>query len=64
MKSRLSVVLAERRMKQSELAPLVGVRRQAVCIWCTDKGMAGLTVEKLCRLAQVLGCDPRELFEP
>lgn len=57
-------MLAERRVKKRELADDVGVRPQAVGKWCTDKGMEGLTVGKLCRVADALGCDPRDLFEP
>ena len=64
MKSRLEDMLAERRVKKRELADDVGVRPQAVGKWCTDKGMAGLTVGKLCRVADALACDPRDLFEP
>ena len=64
MKSRLEDMLAERRVKKRELAEDVGVRPQAVGKWCTDKGMEGLTVGKLCRVADALACDPGELFEP
>ena len=64
MKSRLEVVLADRRMKKGELAKSMGVSRQAVSHWVSDRGMSTMTVGRLCRLAEVLGCDPRELFEP
>ncbi len=64
MKSRLEVVLADRRMKKGELAKSMGVSRQAVSHWVSDRGMSTMTLDKLCRLAEVLGCDPRGLFEP
>ena len=64
MRSRLNVVLAEKRVTKTALARELCVHRQSVHVWCTDKGMAGLTVGKLCRVARALGCDPRELFEP
>lgn len=64
MRSRLNVVLAEKRVTKTALARELRVHRQVVYVWSTDKGMVGLTVGKLCRVAQALGCDPRELFEP
>jgi len=64
MKSRLEVVLADRRMKKGELAKSMGVSRQTVSSWVSDRGMSTMTVGRLCRLAEVLGCDPRDLFEP
>ena len=64
MRSRLNVVLAEKRVTKTALARELCVHRQSVHVWSTDKGMAGLTVGKLCRVARALGCDPREVFEP
>ena len=64
MRSRLNVVLAERRVTKTALARELRVHRPSVHVWSTDKGMAGLTVGTLCRVARALGCDPRDLFEP
>jgi DNA-binding Xre family transcriptional regulator len=62
MKSRLNVVLAERRMTKKELAFLMGVSDTTVWRWSTDAGIGSMRLESLERLARAVGCDPKELF--
>lgn len=64
MKSRINEMFARKRVAKSEAAKALGITPTAMSRWCSDKGAEGLTLGKLCRLAEVLGCDPRELFEP
>ena len=63
MRSRLNVVLAERRMSKARLCELMGVSHTTVWRWSTDEHVGEMTVSTLARLADVIGCEPCELFE-
>ena len=63
MRSRVKVVLAERRRKAFEVASALGVARDTVYLWCTDKGIGGLRLRDAERLARELGCRVSDLYE-
>ncbi len=59
---RLSVLRAERRLSQRQLAALAGVRPDTLS--ALERGeSAGIRFETLIRLCDVLGCEPGDLFE-
>ena len=64
MRSRLSAVLADRKVNKSELARRLDVSPCTVSAWCRDDGVGRMSVRTLCAIARAVGCDPRELFEP
>lgn len=63
MRSRLRVVLADRRVTNRELARRLGVSENTVCRWGSDEGIGQASLAALERVASALGCEARELFE-
>ena len=63
MKSRLNVLLAERRITKKQLEHALGASKGTVYNWSTDKGIEGITLRNLSRLAGVLGCRMIDIFE-
>lgn len=63
MKSKLNVVLAERRVTKRELARRLGVRPETVWRWSTDDGIGNVPLERLARIAEALGCGVADLYE-
>lgn len=63
MRSRLKVVLSQRRMKACELADALGVHRETVYKWCTDKGVESMSLGTAKRVAAILGCRVSDIFE-
>lgn len=62
MISRINVLLAERRMRQRELARMLGVTRQTAYRWGTDEGIRSMSLGTAERVAAVLGCRVSDLF--
>lgn len=63
MKSRLNVLLAERRMTKRQVERALGVSKGTVYLWSTDRGIEGITLRNLSRLAEALGCRMADIFE-
>ena len=63
MKSRVNVVLAERRITKRELERRLGLSHSVVWRWTTDEGISSLPLHKLKRMADAIGCDVSELYE-
>lgn len=63
MKSRLNVVLAERRVTKRQVCEALGLSKATVYLWSTDEGIRGVTLGKLERLASLLGCRVADLYE-
>lgn len=63
MRSRVNVLLAERRMQKRELEKRLGLAHSSVWRWTTDEGIASLPISKLQRLADAIGCQMSELYE-
>lgn len=63
MKSRLNVVLAERRMTKRQVCEAMGLSKATVYLWSTDEGIRSVTLGKLARLASFLGCKVSDLYE-
>lgn len=63
MKSRINVLLAERRMTKRALARELGVHEMTVSRWSRDDGIESMSLRELARLAEAVGCDPKDLFE-
>ena len=63
MKSRLNVLLAERRMTKRQLEQALGVSKGTVYLWSTDRGIERTTLRSLSRVADALGCRISDLFE-
>ena len=63
MRSRLKVVLAERRLRQKEVARRLGVDKSSVWRWTTDEGIAQVSLGTLASLARAVGCEVEDLYE-
>lgn len=63
MKSRLNIILAEKRMTKKELAQLSGYSRPTISRWSTDEGVGQMSVRQLHELAAIIGCSPKDIFE-
>lgn len=63
MRSRLKVVLAERRLRQKEVARRLGVDKSSVWRWTTDEGIAQASLGTLASLARAVGCEVEDLYE-
>lgn len=63
MKSKVNVLLAERRMTKSELERKLDLAHSSIWRWTSDEGIAKLTIEKLHRLAAAIGCEVDDLYE-
>lgn len=63
MKSRLNVLLAERRMTKRQLEQALGVSKGTIYLWSTDRGIERTTLRSLSRVADALGCRISDLFE-
>ena len=63
MKSRLNVLLAERRMTKRQLQDAVGMCRTKVWILSTDSGIERARMSDLMAIADVIGCSVKDLFE-
>ena len=48
-------------MSQRQLAAALGLDPSAVCLW--ESGKSVPTIQNLIRLADILGCEPGDLFE-
>ena len=54
--------LRERRgMTQKQLADALGLSHVAICLWETGENVP--TIQNLYRLADILGCDARDLLD-
>ncbi len=54
--------LRERRgMTQKQLADALGLSQVAICLWETGENVP--TIQNLHRLADILGCDARDLLD-
>lgn len=63
MRSRVNVLLAERRMTKRELERRLGISHSALWGWTTDEGIARLPLAKLRLLAEAIGCRVEDLYE-
>ena len=63
IRSNVNVMLAKRRMTKRELSERLGISRSTLWEWTTDDGIAQLSLAKLSRLAQVLCCNIKDLYE-
>lgn len=63
LRSRVNVVLAERRMTKRQLEKKLGISHSTLWRWTTDEGIRTLSLAKLELLANALGCDAKDLFE-
>ena len=63
MKSRLKVVLAEKRITQRELARELKVSKDTVWRWTTDKGITRVPFGRAVSIAKALGCQLTDLYE-
>lgn len=63
MRSRVNVLLAERRMTKREVERHLGIAHSSLWRWTTDEGIAQLPLAKLKRLAEAIGCDVEDLYE-
>ncbi len=50
-------------MTQRELAERLGVHKVTVCRWCSDSGVLSMTIRQLVRVADVIGCGVKDLFD-
>lgn len=48
-------------MTQKQLADALGLNQSAIALW--ESGKTVPTIQNLYRLADILGCKPRDLFE-
>ena len=48
-------------MTQKQLADALGLRQVAICLWETGENVP--TIQNLYRLADILGCDARDLLD-
>ena len=62
MKSRINVLLAERRITKRSVAEKLGLREETIWRWSTDWGVGGMRLASAERLANVLGCKVKDLF--
>lgn len=62
MRSLLKARLAEAGMTQKKLAQAVGVSAFTVNRWAND-GIGHMTIEKLCAIADAIGCEPEDIYE-
>ena len=63
MKSRVSVLLAEKRIAKKELERRLGIAHSSVWRWTSDEGIAKLPLSKLKQLADAIGCEVDDLYE-
>lgn len=63
MRSRVNVLLAERRMTKRELERRLGISHSTAWHWTTDEGIERLPIWKLRRLAEAIGCEVDDLFD-
>jgi transcriptional regulator with XRE-family HTH domain len=60
--NRIHDVLKEKGMKQIQLAEALGVAKSSVSQWCSNTVQPPLS--KLHEIADVIGCDIRDLINP
>lgn len=63
LRSRVNVLLAERRMSKRELERRLGIAHSSAWRWTSDEGIAKLPLTKLQRLANAIGCEVEDLYE-
>ncbi len=63
MRSLVKVRLAEARRTALSLSREIGVSRNTVGKWCTDRGIAGMTLRRAEQVALALGCRVSDLYE-
>jgi DNA-binding Xre family transcriptional regulator len=63
MRSKVNVLLAERRMTKRELERRLGISHSTAWHWTTDEGIGTLPITKLQRLADAIGCEVSDLYE-
>ena len=63
MKSRINVLLAERRITKRSVAEKLGMREETIWRWSTDWGIGGMRLSAAEKLAGVLRCKVKDLFE-
>lgn len=63
MRSLVQERLNEAGMTQRELAERLGVHKVTVCRWCSDSGVPSMTIRQLARVADVIGCGVKDLFD-
>ena len=63
MKSRIHIILAERRMERKELLQGLDMGRTKLWRICTDDGIAKAKLSDLVAIANALGCKVTDLFE-
>ena len=63
MKSRINVLLAEKRVTKRELARQLGVHEMTVSRWSKDDGIGSMSLRELERVAETIGCEAKDLFE-
>lgn len=63
MRSLVKVRLAERRMTQRQLCEAAGVSKDTMWRMTTDEGIGRVTLARLVRVADALGCDVTDLYD-
>lgn len=61
VKINLRKLLADRRMNQSELAALTGIRPSTICDICNNT-CSFLKIDNIDKICEALGCDIQELI--
>ena len=63
MRSLLKVRLAEARRTALSLSRELGVHRNTVSRWCTDRGIEAMELKRADEVARALGCKVSDLYE-
>lgn len=62
IKMRLHILLAEKRITQSELAKITKIRQPTISNYCSDKAIS-IKLEHINKICNALDCQPCDLFE-
>jgi len=60
LRNNIQTLLDEKNMERAELAELMGVHKQTVRQWCTNRNNPAQKYHQ--KLCEVLGCEERSLF--